>query len=205
MAFEGIAEVRLLFGPGGFMRVNQAGRCDVPASTVDITWLAEDLCRAGIRLRRAVPEPRTVTGDVEGDLGEGGRAMWVDGGGDIDIAEVQWAIAAALEQLPVAEIIDIADARQRSANRLVLTAIEAALEQAGLTKRQISALLRRPRVVLGGRSAQQLFDQVSMTADEASQVVNLTVGRVRSLFGPAGATTFLEAMSTDPAVSRRAK
>ena len=131
--------------------------------------------------------------------------MWVDGGGDIDIAEVQWAIAAALEQLPIAEIIDIADARQRSANRLVLTAIEGALEQAGLTKRQISALLRRPRVVLGGRSAQQLFDQVSMTADEASQVVNLTVGRVRSLFGLAGATTFLEAMSTDPAMSRRAK
>ena len=205
MAFEGIAEVRLLFGPGGFMRVNEAGRFDVPASTVDITWLAEDLCRAGIRLRRAVPEPRGATGDVEGDLGEGGRAMWVDGGGDINIAEVQWAIAAALEQLPVAEIIDIADARQRTANRLVLAAIEAALEQTGLTRRQISMLLRRPRAVLGGRSAEQLFDQVSMTADEARQVVNLAVGRVRSLAGSAGVTTFLETISGDPAVSRRAK
>ena len=205
MTYDGVAEVRLLFGPGGYMRVNQAGRFDVPASTVDITWLAEDLCRAGIRLRRAVPEPRSVTGDVEGDLGEGGRAMWVDGGGDIDIAEVQWAIAAALEQLPVAEIIDIADARQRSANLAVLAAMQAALEQTGLTKRQISALLRRPRVVLGGRSAEQLFEQVSLTADEASQVVDLTVGRVQSLFGPAGVTTFLEAMSSDPAVSRRAK
>jgi hypothetical protein len=205
MAFNGGAEVRLLFGPGGFMRVNQAGRFDVPASTVDITWLAEDLCRAGIRLRRAVPEPRDATGDVEGDLGEGGRAMWVDGGGDIDIAEVQWAIAAALEQLPIAEIVAIADARQRAANRVVLAAIEAALEQVGLTKRQISALLRRPRTVLGGRSAEQLFDQVSMTADEAGQVVNLTVGRVRSLAGSAGVTTFLEAMSADPAVSRRAR
>lgn len=205
MTHDGIAEVRLLFGPGGFMRVNLAGRFNVPASSVDITWLAEDLCRAGIRLGRAVAEPRSVTGDVEGDLGEGGRAMWVDGGGDIDIAEVQWAIAAALEQLPVDEIIAITDARQRSANRLVLTAIEAALEQAGLTKRQISMLLRRPRTVLGGRSAEQLFDQVAMTADEASQVVNLVVGRVQSLFGQAGATTFLEAMSRDPAVSRRAK
>jgi hypothetical protein len=205
MTFEGIAQVRLLFGPGGFMRVNRAGRSGMPASTVDITWLAEDLCRAGIRLRRAVPEPRSVTGDVEGELGGGGRAMWVDGGGDINIAEVLWAIAAALEQLPIAEIIDIADARQRSANRLVLTAIEGALEQAGLTKRQISMLLRRPRTVLGGRSAEQLFDQVSMTADEARQVVNLAVGRVRSLAGSAGVTTFLEAMSADPAVSRRAK
>jgi hypothetical protein len=205
MASDDIAEVRLLFGPGGFMRVNGAGRFDVPASTTDITWLAEDLCRAGIRLRRAVPEPRGATGDVEGDLGDGGRAMWVDGGGDIDITEVLWAIAAALEQLPVAEIIAIADARQRCANRMVLAALETALEQAGLTKRQIGALLRRPRTVLGGRSAQQLFDQVSMTADEASQVVNLTVGRVRSLFGLAGVTTFLEAMSTDPDVSRRAK
>ncbi len=205
MTFEGIAEVRLLFGPGGFMRVNQAGRFDVPASAVDITWLAEDLCRAGIRLRRAVPEPRDVTGDVEGDLGEGGRAMWVDGGGDIDIAEVQWAIAAALEQLPIAAIVGVADARQRSANLAVLATMETALEQVGLTKRQISALLRRPRTVLGGRSAQQLVDQVSMPADEAGQVVDLVVGRVRSLFGPAGVTTFLEAMSSDPAVSRRAK
>jgi hypothetical protein len=205
MASDGIAEVRLLFGPGGFMRVNQAGRFDVPASTVDITWLAEDLCRAGIRLRRAVPEPREVTGDVEGDLGEGGRAMWVDGGGDIDIAEVQWAIAAALEQLPIAAIVGVADARQRSANLAVLATMETALEQAGLTKRQISALLRRPRTVLGGRSAQQLFDQVSMPADEAGQVVDLVVERVRSLTGPAGVTAFLEAVSSDPAVSRRAK
>lgn len=205
MASDGIAEVKLLFGPGGFMRVNQAGRFDVPASTVDITWLAEDLCRAGIRLRRAVPEPRGVTGDIEGDLGEGGRAMWVDGGGDIDLAEVQWAIAAALEQLPIAAIVGVADARQRSENLAVLATMETALEQAGLTKRQISALLRRPRTVLGGRSAQQLFEQVSMPADEAGQVVDLVVGRVRSLFGLAGVTTFLEAMSSDPAVSRRAK
>jgi hypothetical protein len=83
--------------------------------------------------------------------------------------------------------------------------METALEQAGQTKRQISALLRRPRTALGGRSAQQLFDQVSMTADEAGQVVDLVVGRVRSLTGPAGVTTFLEAMSSDPAMSRRAK
>ncbi len=131
--------------------------------------------------------------------------MWVDGGGDINIAEVLWAIAAALEQLPIDEIIAITDARQRSANRLVLAAIEAALEQTGLTRRQISMLLRRPRTVLGGRSAEQLFDQVAMTADEARQVVDLTVGRVRSLFGPAGVTTYLEAMSMDPDVSRRAK
>jgi hypothetical protein len=32
-----------------------------------------------------------------------------------------------------------------------------------------------------------------MTADEAGQVVDLTVGRVRSLAGSAGVTTFLEA------------
>ena len=205
MASDGSAEVRLLFGPGGFMRLNWAGRFGVPASSVDITWLAEDLCRAGIRLRRAVPEPRDATGHVEGDVGEGGRAMWVDGGGDIDIAEVQWAIAAALEQLPTAALVGVADARQRSANLAVLATMETALEQAGLTKRQISALLRRPRTALGGRSAQQLFDQVSMPADEAGQVVDLVVGRVRSLTGPAGVTTFLEAMSSDPAVSRRAK
>lgn len=203
MAFDDIAEVRLLFAPGGFMRVNRAGRFEVPASTTDITWLVEDLCRAGIRLRRAVHKPCGVTGNVEGDLGEGGRAMWVDG--DVDISEVLWAIAAALEQLPVAEIIAITGARQRSANRVVLAALEAALEQVGLTNRQTRALLRRLRTVLDGRSAQQFFDQVSMTADEAGQVVDLAVGRVRSLFDSAGVTTFLQTMSTGPAVSRRAK
>ena len=132
----------------------------------------------------------------------GGRAMWVDGGDDIDMTEVQWAIAAALEQLPIAELVAITDTRQRAANWAVLAAIEAALEQVGLTTRQTSALLRRPRTALGGRSAQQLFDKLSMTADEAGQVVDLAVRQVRSLAGSAGVTSFMQMLSGDLAVSR---
>jgi hypothetical protein len=175
----------------------------VPASSVDITWVAEDFCRAGIRLARAVPAPAGVTGDVEGDLGAGGRALWVDGGGDIDMSEVLWAIAAALEQLPLAEVREIIDARQRAANRQVFAAVEAALERAGLTRRQISALLRRPRSALGGRSAVEVFDDVGGTDSKIIEVVHLAVDRLRELVGSAGVTRFLETLADDPAVTGR--
>ncbi len=195
------ADVRLLFGPGGFIRVNRPGRFDVPASAVDITGIAEDFCRAGIRLPRAVPAPAGVTGDVEGDLGEGGRAIWVDGGGDIALAEVLWAIAAALEQVPVAEVFAIADARQRSANRLVFAAVEAALQQAGLSRRQVNALLRQPRRALGGRAAVEVFDDVPARPGEIGRVIDLVVGRVRDAAGTGAVVAFLETLADDPAMS----
>lgn len=84
-----------LWGPGARVELIDFGDGDRPAVVYDITRIARFLASYGLTCPRTVCLPSTVDGYVTVTQGAGGRALWIDGGGDVDAAAVSWAIAAA--------------------------------------------------------------------------------------------------------------
>jgi hypothetical protein len=172
-------EVRVLFGPGGSLRLVTFGRNGKDAGVIDCTFCAEELVAAGLRLARAVPMPREVTGSVEIDLGDGGRVMWIEGGGDITADDASQAVAAAVEQLDVDALVEIF---RRGAGRVraaEIESIEGKLVQVGLTRRQVAAMLSRRRKQFDGRSIRTVLMEADAKTDEVDAAFTL-------LFEPLG-------------------
>jgi hypothetical protein len=149
--------VQVLYGSGGFVRLTVFGQHATPAEVIDLTAIAADLASLAIRWPRDTCEPRLANGEVEVDLGDGGRALWVSGGGDITQSELLWAVTAALEQASGDDWAAIAEVRRRRFGVFLIELLERLLEGAGLTARQRAGLFRRARRDLNGHSVRDVL------------------------------------------------
>jgi hypothetical protein len=167
-------DVRTLFGPGGYVRMIDYGRGEPADEPVDLTVYAEALAAIGMTVPRSVPRPCEVTGSVVVDLGDGGRALWIDGGGDISGVELAWAIAAALEErvedafAAMEEITRRHAAAQRARTEQVF---REALAAAGYTPRRVTGFLRRRRADLADRSVLDVLDDENRTREDVLSAV----------------------------------
>jgi hypothetical protein len=173
----------LLFGPGGFVRLFVFGRGGVAAESVDLTCYAEALACIGVSVPRGVARPSEVTGEIEVWLGEGGRALWVDGGGDISEDDLGWAIAAALEERPD-EVAAAFERINREWSASIRSRIEGrirdALAAVGFTPRGVSGFLRRRQEDLGGRSIRDVLDDPGADVEILVAAVLVTVRAMAS-------------------------
>ena len=148
-------QLRLLLGRHARITITVFDRPGQVGEEIDITRAAETLTALGITLPRSTCPPKETNAIVNVDLGEGGRALWVDGGGDISGHEVGWAIAAAFEQVDSDELVRMirTAVRQDAVGQLVQF-----LADAGLTKAETTRLLNRRRAQLGNRSPREVIE-----------------------------------------------
>lgn len=145
--------IKVLFGPGGYLRLTIYGEAGSQPDELDLTAYAEPLVRAGIERARTIARPNDVDGFVSCELGEGGRALWPAGGGDITVDDVLHAVACTVEQSESGQLVQILDRWNAHLRRKSLDDAVAVLLEEGFSRRRISAVLNARRTQLGGRSA----------------------------------------------------
>jgi len=173
--------VRILFGRGGFVRAHLYGAAGDRGGPVELTRFAAALASVGIAKPRGVAPPSEVTGYLDVDFGEGGRAMWVDAGGDIDQTEVGWAIAAALELHPdesLAAIDAVKRAELAAEARRTEELLRRALTATGYSSRRINSFMSHPSPHLGGRSPRDVLQDQSARVEEFVETVNAATLRL---------------------------
>jgi len=173
-------ELRILFGPGGFVRLVHLGEHDVEATEVDLTGIAADLAVLGIERARAVARPDSTNGYVEVDLGDGGRVRWPAGGGDLDEDDVAAAIAAALEQIDPDTFTEIVRREQARTRQAGFDRLRQTLTAAGLNARQVGPLLGSHRRRLDGRSVRDVMCDPDADEDLRRQAVDTVLDAVQT-------------------------
>ena len=169
-----VNDVRVLFGPGGYVRLIDYGRGEPAGDPVDLTAYAEALASIGMTVPRSVPRPSEVSGALVLDLGDGGRALWVDGGGDISGGDLSWAIVAAIEERTddaLAAIEEIGRQHATAQRARTERVFREALTAAGYTPRRVNGFLRRRRADLGDRSLLEILDDDDRTREDVLSVV----------------------------------
>jgi hypothetical protein len=150
--------IRVLFGPDGYLRLTIYGEAGEHPKQLDLTTFAEPLVRAGIERTRGIARPADIDGFVSCELGDGGRATWPAGGGDITADEVLHAVACTIEQLRDGELGRLLDRWNAHLRRASLERAITILLEEGISRRRINAVLNARRTQLDGRSARAVIE-----------------------------------------------
>jgi len=160
----GEAEVEIKFGVGGHMTLHLYSTATHSAQTWDLTAAAAYLASRGVTLAHTVPRPTLANASVEGDLGAGGRALWVDGGGDLTEAETVLAVSTGLEHLRGKDADTLVKAltgpaiagQMRMARRMLV-------EVGAMTNSAAAGFLRRRQPALDGASINDVLGSAVAT------------------------------------------